>query len=64
MFDNGDVSSLVAVFDDVVSLFQGRFPGYKACDTPYHNLRHTTDVFLGMARLVHGVRRVSRTALF
>ncbi len=56
MFDNGDVSSLVAVFDDVVSLFQGRFPGYKACDTPYHNLRHTTDVFLGMARLVHGAQ--------
>jgi len=54
MFDKGEMSSLVAVFDDVVSLFQGRFPGYKVCDTPYHNLKHTTDVFLAMARLIHG----------
>jgi len=54
MFNQGDLSSLVAVFEDVVSLFRGRFSGYKACDTPYHNIKHTTDVFLAMARLMHG----------
>ena len=54
MFDKGDFTFLSAVFGDVVALFFGRFPGYKACDTPYHNLKHTTDVFLAMARLVHG----------
>ncbi len=26
---------------DVVSLFEGRFPGYRACDTRYHSLEHT-----------------------
>jgi hypothetical protein len=54
MFNNGDFTLLSAVFEDVVSLFYGKFPGFKACDTPYHNLRHTTDVFLAMARLIHG----------
>jgi len=54
MFGQEDSSLLAAVFDDVVSLFQGRYSGYEACDTPYHNLQHTTDVFLAMARFIHG----------
>ena len=40
--------------DRVVGLFEGRFPGYRACNTEYHDLRHTTDVFLAMARMIHG----------
>lgn len=43
-----------SVFDDVVRLFAGGFPGYRACNTPYHDLEHTTDTFLAMARLLHG----------
>ena len=54
MFSKGDFTLLSAVFEDVVSLFSGKLEGFKACDTPYHNLRHTTDVFLAMARLLHG----------
>lgn len=54
MFNAGDLSLVSAVFEDVVDLFAGKFPGFKACDTPYHNLKHTTDVFLAMARLIHG----------
>jgi hypothetical protein len=42
------------VFDTVVALFSGKLPGFKACDTPYHSLKHTTDVFLAMTRLLHG----------
>jgi hypothetical protein len=42
------------VFDDVVRLFHGEFPGYCAIKTPYHNLPHTLDVFLCAARLMHG----------
>jgi hypothetical protein len=38
----------------IVDLFQGRFPGYKACNTEYHNLHHTLDVFLATARLLDG----------
>jgi hypothetical protein len=54
MFDAHDFDIVSSVFKSVVSLFYGKLPGFKACDTPYHNLKHTTDVFLAMARLIHG----------
>ena len=54
IFNKAEFSLLVAAFDNVLSLFNGHYAGYKACDTPYHNLKHTTDVFLAMARLIHG----------
>lgn len=56
MFSKGDFTLLSAVFEDVFSLFSGKLEGFKACDTPYHNLKHTTDVFLAMARLIHGAQ--------
>jgi len=54
MFNDHDFDLVSTVFENVVALFSGKFPGFKACDTPYHNLKHTTDVFLAMARLLHG----------
>lgn len=44
-----------AAFLDVLCLFRGEFPGYCAIKTPYHDLRHTMDVFLCSVRLMHGV---------
>lgn len=49
-------------FDDVVRLFHGKYPGYCAIKTPYHDLPHTLDVFLCAVRLMHGVH-VSGTPL-
>lgn len=43
------------LFDDVIRLFHGKYPGYYAIKTPYHNLPHTLDVFLCAARLMHGL---------
>ena len=54
MFGKGDFSQYSRIFEDVVQLFNGNLPGFKSCDTPYHNLKHTTDVFLATARLLHG----------
>lgn len=48
------LDSVIAAFTIVVDMFEGRYPGYKACNTEYHDLRHTMDVFLAMARLIHG----------
>ena len=42
------------IFADVVRLFNGDYPGYRACNTLYHDLDHTLDCFLAMARLLHG----------
>lgn len=57
------------VFDDIVRLFKGEYPGYRSCNTEYHDLKHTTDVLLSMSRLMHGFalkgcRIQGRTLLF
>ena len=44
-------------FDDVRRVFRGEYPGYRACDTDYHNLQHTLDVALAMARIMDGYER-------
>lgn len=38
----------------IKKLFEGRFPGYKACNTKYHNFSHTMDILLATARLMDG----------
>ncbi len=35
-------------------LFEGAFPGYRACNSEYHDLRHTLSVVLAVARLADG----------
>jgi len=54
VFPQFDFDPLKFVFEDVVRLFMGQYPGYQECTTDYHDLEHTTDTFLAMARLVHG----------
>lgn len=49
-----DFSMVMAAFTMTVDLYEGRFSGYQACNTEYHDLRHTTDTLLAMARLMHG----------
>ena len=51
---NVDRAILERIFADTVRLFEGRFPGYRASRTYYHDLEHTNSVFLALARLVHG----------
>jgi len=53
-----DFTHLARAFDDVHALFEGRYPGFLACDTLYHDIRHTLDMTLAMARLVDGHDRI------
>jgi len=55
LFSSFDFATLDLVFTDIVRLFKGEYPGYGPCRTQYHDLKHTTDTFLAMARLIHGV---------
>lgn len=55
MFPQFDFSQVDRVFKDIVRLYSGEYPGYRKCTTEYHDLRHATDAFLAMARLMHGV---------
>ena len=41
-------------FYDFERLFAGRYPGYHGCDTTYHDMQHTLDMTLALARLVCG----------
>jgi hypothetical protein len=53
-YPGADLGALGHAFADTRALFRGAYPGYLPCDTLYHDLRHTLDVSLAMARLVDG----------
>lgn len=53
-FPKIDFEHVDMVHADIIKLFTGEYPGYKECSTGYHDLRHTMDVFLAMARIIHG----------
>src|SRR2546423_12344943 len=53
-----DFTVLARAFEDFSALYEGRYPGYLACDTLYHDVRHTLDMTLAMARLIDGHERV------
>jgi hypothetical protein len=50
-----DTSLIKTVFDDVMRLFRGDYPGYSSIKTLYHDKPHTLDVFICAVRLMHGV---------
>ena len=54
MFPDFDFGPFHKVFKDVLHLFGGEFPGYRKCNTQFHDLKHTSDCLLAMARLIHG----------
>jgi len=54
MFPQINIDTVQKVFKDIVRLFWGKYPGYRKCNTLYHDLNHTTDCLLAMARLMHG----------
>lgn len=54
MFPCFDFDLVASVYADVIKLFNGEYVGYLRCDTDYHNLRHTQECLLEMARLIHG----------
>ena len=61
-YPGADFAPLERAFDDFHALYEGRYPGYLACDTLYHDLRHTLDMTLAMARLVDGHERACAPA--
>jgi hypothetical protein len=54
LFPNFDFTLVARTYHDIIKLFNGEYVGYQKCDTDYHNLRHTQECFLEMARLIHG----------
>ena len=51
------------VLDDITKLFNGLYPPYAKCDTGYHDLEHTLQAYLAMARIISGLFREHPTAI-
>ena len=56
-FPGASFDKLWLAFYDFARLFSGQYPGYLGCDTTYHDMQHTLDMTLALARLVYGYER-------
>jgi len=54
MVTDFDYSFFEKMYADIVTIFHGDYPGYRASNTKYHDLEHTGAVVLAAARLMHG----------
>jgi hypothetical protein len=50
-----DFTLVQSVYQDMMRLFRGDYPGYGPIRTMYHDLSHTLEVLLCGVRLMHGV---------
>ena len=57
LYPDTSTAQIDQAFRDLDALYHGRFPGYHACDTGYHDIQHVLDVTLAMARLMEGYER-------
>ena len=61
-FPGKSFDSLWLAFYDFARLFNGQYPGYFGCDTTYHDMQHTLDMTLALARLVVGYEKTVESA--
>ena len=54
IFPRFDFTIFTRVREDIVLLFQGRYPRFRRSNLKFHDLTHTTSVTLAVARLMHG----------
>ena len=55
-------AAMAQVFEDLGRLYRGGQPGFRECDTDYHDVQHVLDVTLAMARLMDGCVRSTNNA--
>ncbi len=54
MYKDFDYVFYETVYSDIIRLFKGEYPGYRPCNTEYHDLNHTLNTLLAMVRMMHG----------
>ena len=57
LYQGSSDGALSRPFADASRLYAGAYPGFRPCDTGYHNFQHVLDVTLAMARLMDGFER-------
>lgn len=50
------VEKFKILFYDIKNLYEGKYPGYRSCDTEYHDFRHIMDVLVASLRLADAVK--------
>jgi hypothetical protein len=53
-YESVHFESIKKNFSQIQNLFSGKMKGYRECNTEYHDLKHTLDTFLAVARLIDG----------
>ncbi len=61
IFPRFDFAVFARAWDDIILLFQGRYPCFRQSNLKFHDLSHTTSVTLAVARLMHGAVEAGRT---
>jgi hypothetical protein len=58
-YDPNIFQRLEQIYFHVRALFEGKLPGYRACNTKYHDFSHSIDTLLAAARLLDGYNLVN-----
>jgi hypothetical protein len=61
LYPDTDFAPIASAFDQFTRAFRGDSDRYHPIETTYHDLQHTLDVTLAMARLVDGYERSPQT---
>ncbi len=61
-FPGSSFDTLWIAFHDFDRLFHGQYADYLGCDTVYHDIQHTLDMSLAMARLLAGFEKTAAPA--
>lgn len=61
-YPGASFDKLWLAFYDFGRLFTGQYPGYRGCDTTYHDMQHSLDMTLALARLIAGYERTVEAA--
>jgi len=57
LYPRADLGPVRIAFDTFTRLYAGILPGYHGCDTWYHDVQHSLDATLALARLIDGHER-------
>ena len=57
LYPRADLAPVRKAFDTFTRLYAGILPGYHGCDTWYHDVQHSLDCTLALARLIDGHER-------
>jgi hypothetical protein len=57
LYPRAELGPVRVAFDTFTRLYAGILPGYHGCDTWYHDVQHSLDCTLALARLIDGHER-------